>query len=400
MRILVLTPTFLPAVGGAELVLWEVFRRLSSRHQVLLLTPELSSGLITQYAKNREDYPIPFEVRRFRDRFSFMRLRGHGLLRGLIPPFSLSAVAVLRRAVRDFAPDAVNVHYPMPMGLAAAIADRLWGVPVVLTLNGRDVPGPGVPFLWKYWHRLAIRCASEVTYVSEYCRDAVFGPDGPGVVTWNGVDFSKVRPDAPVGADLQASVRGRRILFALQRLSREKGVEILIRAMVGVKAVLPEALLLIGGTGPERESLETLAHRLGLSNHIRFLGFIPDDDLSGYFNFCEVFVFHSDYETFGIVLAQAMAHGKPVATVRNTAIPCVVADGGILAGHRNPEDLALAMLRILSDPALARRLGAQGYQRARTLFDWDVVTSKYEAVFRRVAAARPLPPSTGKGAAA
>ena len=91
MRILVLTPTFLPVVGGAELVLWEVFRRLANRHEVLLVTPVLREKLIKAYSKNESDYPINFNVLRYRDRVSLMYIRGHKVTGGLIPPFSISS---------------------------------------------------------------------------------------------------------------------------------------------------------------------------------------------------------------------------------------------------------------------------------------------------------------------
>ena len=98
MRILVLTPTFLPMVGGAEILLLEVYRRLAQRHQVCLLTVDkgLSPGDLDQL--------INFRVVRYSDRLSLMKLRGHRLTGGFIPPFSLSAVAATRRVVADFRP--------------------------------------------------------------------------------------------------------------------------------------------------------------------------------------------------------------------------------------------------------------------------------------------------------
>ena len=104
MRILVLTPTFLPVVGGAELVLYEVYRRLGTRHEVLLITPILSDELLAKYASNEyADSRIPFEVRRYQDRVTMMKVPGHRLSGGLIPPFSVSAVTATRAAI-DFIP--------------------------------------------------------------------------------------------------------------------------------------------------------------------------------------------------------------------------------------------------------------------------------------------------------
>lgn len=384
MKILVLTPTFLPVVGGAELVLWEVYRRLSARHSILLLTPELQETLIETYARDKEEYPVNFKVVRYKDRLTFMAIPGHRFTQGLIPPFSISAVFALKKVLESFKADVINVHYTMPTGLAGAIANTFWEVPTVLTLNGRDVPGPGVPFLWKYWHRFISRFCTNITYVSEYCRKVVFGSQGPGVVTWNGVDFGKISSKDPSFLRQSFNISANeKVLFALQRLSIEKRVDALIKSMEIVSQKVHHCHLIIGGTGPESERLRNLVKKIKLDRQIHFAGFIPDTELSDYFNLCDIFLFHSTYETFGIVLAQAMAHGKPIVSVLNTAIPSVVPHGkcGLLVPPDSPQEFAEATVRLLNNKELARKLGAQGRERARGLFDWDIISEKYEKVF-------------------
>lgn len=384
MKILVLTPTFLPVVGGAELVLWEVYRRLSAKHSIVLLTPELKETLIETYARDKEEYPVNFKVVRYEDRLTFMAIPGHRFTQGFIPPFSISAVFAVKKVLESFKADVINVHYTMPTGLAGAIANTCWKVPTVLTLNGRDVPGPGVPFFWKYWHRFISRCCTDITYVSEYCREMVFGPKGPGVVTWNGVDFGKISSKDPSFLRQRFNISTHeKVLFALQRLSIEKRVDVLIKSMEIVSQKLHHWHLIIGGTGPERERLRNLVKKSNLDRQIHFAGFIPDAELSDYYNLCDIFLFHSNYETFGIVLAQAMAHGKPIVSVLNTAIPSVVPNGkcGLLVAPDSPQEFAEATVRLLNNEELAQNLGAQGRERARELFDWDIISEKYEKVF-------------------
>lgn len=391
MNILCLSPTFLPVVGGAELVLWEVYRRLATRHNVLLLTPELNKQLLDNYSKNAEDYPINFRVVRYKDRITFMSIRGHRLSGGLIPPFSISAIFALKTALQSFQPDVINVHYTMPTGLAAGAANTLWNIPTILTLNGRDVPGPGVPPLWKYWHRLIARLCTEITYVSEYCREVVFGPDDPGIVTWNGVDFDNIKIED--AGDLREKLnfeKDAKVIFALQRLSKEKRVDVLLEAMKYIVQRAPNCYLIIGGTGPEKENLVKQVHRLNIFNNVLFAGFIPDADIGAYFNLCDIFMFNSTYETFGIVLAQAMAYGKPIVSVKNTAIPGVVKDGecGLLVESNQPQRMAEAAVQLLIDPQMRKAMGARGHERAKTLFDWDIVASKYEKIFQTSVAKR------------
>lgn len=386
MRILVLTPTFLPVVGGAELVLFEVYRRLATRHEVLLVTPQLDPALLRDQASTEYEALVAFPVERYHDRISFMRIPGHWLTGGAIPPFSLSAVAAVRNAARRFRPDVLNVHYVMPTGLAGVVAERQWGIPTVITMNGRDVPGPGVPALWRWWQRALLACVSDATYVSQYCRTALYGQDdGRGQVVYNGV---QIPPPAGNGPALRQSLdipRGEPVFFALQRLAPEKGVGTLLRAMRRYCDSGHAGTLIVGGKGPEEAALRALAAELGIEKRVRFVGYIPSDRLGSYFLACDAFVFHSTFETFGLVIAQAMSYGRAVVTVRNTALPEVVGDAGLLVETGDWRSFGDAMATLARDEPLRQRLGDTGRARAESLFNWDRIAEQYEAVLTRAA---------------
>ena len=384
MKILVLTPTFLPVVGGAELVLLEVYRRLARRHDVRLLTPVLPESLRRDHGSSEYDALVTFPVERYEDRVTLMRVRGHRWTAGAIPPFSLSAVAAVRRAIAAARPDVLNVHYAMPTGLAGVVADRRLGVPTVLTMNGRDVPGPGVPVLWRWWQRALIALLTDATYVSGYCRDAIYGPGrGRGEVIANGVE---IPPPLGDGGALRASLEvppGDCLVFALQRLAPEKRVDALLHALRRGLDGGAALTLVIGGTGPEGPALRALAARLGIDKHVRFAGYIPRAALGGYFEACDLFAFHSTYETFGLVVAQAMSYGRAVVTVRSTALPEVVGDGGVLVEPGHPTALGDAIVALAQDPARRRALGEAGRRRAAALYAWERVAEGYERVLAR-----------------
>jgi glycosyltransferase involved in cell wall biosynthesis len=389
VRILVLTPTFLPVLGGAELVVLEVYRRLARRHEVRLITPVLAASLRRDHGSTEYDALVNFPVERYEDRVTLMRVRGHRWSAGALPPFSLSAVAAVRRAVADARPDVLNVHYAMPTGLAGVVAERVLGVPTVLTMNGRDVPGPGVPPLWRWWQRTLIALVSETTYVSAYCRDAIYGADrGRGEVVANGVE---IPPPPGDGATLRTALEvppGDCLVFALQRLAPEKRVDVLLHALRRCLDTGTAVTLVIGGTGPEAPALRALAAELGIDKHVRFAGYIPRAALAGYFEACDLFAFHSTYETFGLVVAQAMSHGRAVVTVRSTALPEVVGDAGLLVPPGDPIALGDAISGLAHDPARRRELGEAGRRRAAACYAWDRVAAGYERVLARAAAAR------------
>jgi phosphatidylinositol alpha-1,6-mannosyltransferase len=386
MRILVLTPTFLPHIGGAEIVILEIYRRLALRHDVLLLTADKGVS-----ASDR-DHLVNFPVERYRDRFTTMRFRGHRTTGGVVPPFSFSAVEAVRRAVRRFRPEVMNTHYMEHTGLAAVVAMRRLRVPGVLTFMGRDVPGPRTPYGWKHYCRWVARQVADVTYVSDYCRRAIFGdaPGAPGRVILAGADLDRFNPRVDgsgvrrrFGADSDTP-----LLVAVQRLAPEKRVDIVVRAMPSILKRHPRAVLVVGGSGAALEELESLAGRLGVAGSVHFAGYVPDLDLPDYYAAADVFVFHSTYETFGVVLAEAMAAGKPIVSVNSTAIPEVVCDGttGILVPPLDPESLADKVCFLLDSPSERERLGRNARAWAEKNLDWDDIANRYESVLETAAA--------------
>jgi glycosyltransferase involved in cell wall biosynthesis len=385
MKILVVTPTFLPVVGGAEIVILEIYRRLARRHEVLLVTAD-KGGLPSD-----RDHLVNFPVERYADRITTMKLRGHRMTGGLVPPFSLSAVAAVDAAVGRFRPDVVNAHYMTHTGLAAIVAKNRRGVPTVLSLVGRDVPGPRTPYGWKYYCRWAARSATDVIYISDYCRRAVFGENGParGRVIFAGVDIARFtsRADGSIVRDRYGIDSGAPLLVAVQRVAPEKRVDVIVRAMPPILARHPRAVLLVGGKGAALAAVKSLAARLGIAGSVRFAGYVPDADLPGFYAAADIFVFHSTYETFGVVLAEAMAAGKPIVSVKSTAIPEVVAQGktGLLVPPLDPEALSREIGGLIESPGERERLGRNAREWAEANLDWNVIAGQYEAVLEQAA---------------
>jgi phosphatidylinositol alpha-1,6-mannosyltransferase len=385
MRILVLTPTFLPALGGAELVILQIYRRLAANHKIFVLTPYLSEKVLKASYSAEYDNLINFEVQRYHDRYTFMKIRGHRISFGLIPPFSLSAVKAIKHACAAFRPDVINVHYVMPTGMAGVYAQKILKIPTVLTYNGRDVPGPGVPCFWKYWHRLVGKNCEDMTFVSNYCRKAIYGPTSDtGHVIYNGVELSKKADNEKVKTLRQKLDIGEheKVIFALQRLDYLKRVDVIIKSMKKVVKNYPDTRLVIGGKGEDEQRLKNLAKKIHIDHKIIFAGFISDSDLPLFFNMADMFVFHSTYETFGMVLAEAMNYGKAIVSVKNTAITEVVEDGktGLLVDAQDLDSMANALLSLLKDPILRRKLALNGKKKAKTEFLWERIATQYESV--------------------
>jgi phosphatidylinositol alpha-1,6-mannosyltransferase len=229
-----------------------------------------------------------------------------------------------------------------------------------------------------------------ITFVSEYCRRAIYGSDESlGTVISNGVDLNRFTPRLSGFLIRQrlGLLQEDPVLLAVQRLSPEKRVDVIIRAMTYVLEEYPDVKLVIGGKGPSQSKLVSLMKKLSLEQSVHFTGYIPDIDLPSYYAMADIFVFHSTYETFGIVIAEAMASGKPVVSVHCTAIPDVVQEGhtGLLAEPLDPIDMASKITDLLDSPTRIHELGCQGRLWAEQHFDWDVIAEQYETVLLKAA---------------
>jgi glycosyltransferase involved in cell wall biosynthesis len=124
-------------------------------------------------------------------------------------------------------------------------------------------------------------------------------------------------------------------------------------------------LLIVGGSGWRNSNIYESVSKAGLTEReVKFLGYLPEEDLPALYSGARTFVLPSLYEGFGIPLIEAMACGTPVVASNASSIPEVVQDAGILVSPSRPQEFADAIARLESDPALRSRLVERGIRRA------------------------------------
>jgi glycosyltransferase involved in cell wall biosynthesis len=116
---------------------------------------------------------------------------------------------------------------------------------------------------------------------------------------------------------------------------------------------------------------------------VRFFGFVPDETLAVLYRLAAAFVFPSLYEGFGLPPLEAMASGTPVITSNVSSLPEVVGDAALLIDPYEPDAIADAMYRVLSDSALRESLRERGFARARH-FSWDRSIRRVHEIYREV----------------
>jgi glycosyltransferase involved in cell wall biosynthesis len=141
-----------------------------------------------------------------------------------------------------------------------------------------------------------------------------------------------------------------------------------VRAFVELRRSVPDALLVIAGEGPARESLQQLVAKLGIDLHVRFVGYLDrNSTLLDCYAAADVFVFASRTETQGLVLLEAMAQGTPVVSTAELGTRSILKPGcGALVVAERTEEFAGAVVKVLQHPALRGELSELGKAYAHT----------------------------------
>jgi len=142
-------------------------------------------------------------------------------------------------------------------------------------------------------------------------------------------------------------------------------------------------LLIIGDEISKYATLRRAVHRHKLHKHVRFFGFVSDQTLAALYRLANVFVFPSLYEGFGLPPLEAMASGTPVITSNVSSLPEVVGDAALMIDPYEPEAIADAMQRVLSDAALRADLSRRGLARARE-FSWERSIARVREIYEEV----------------
>jgi glycosyltransferase involved in cell wall biosynthesis len=183
------------------------------------------------------------------------------------------------------------------------------------------------------------------------------------------------------------------VLFvgALTKWHSYKGLDVLLKAFALAKGRDPGIRLLIVGEGHLRPAYMGLASDLGIGDSVIFAGDVRDEDLPSYYACSDVLALPSkdSSEGFGLAILEAGACGKPVIASMVGGVPEVVEDGvnGLLVPPNDARALSEAILRILGDEELARRLGERGRELAEAR-DWPRVARAYRTVYEEAISER------------
>jgi glycosyltransferase involved in cell wall biosynthesis len=344
MKILQVVPRYPPHTGGVETHVAEISRRFVARgHDVTVFTADAGPDVADRETRGG------VTVRRFR---------------GFEPGGAFHVAPGLVRAIRLTDADVIHAHnyHSLPVFFAGlGVRDRRFVVTSHYHGGSADDLRDRLLSVYRPVGGWALRRADAVVAVSDWERDRLYEDFGvDATVIPNGLNVERF-------ADATAEERDRPYLLCVGRLEEYKGVQHAIRSL----SSLPDYDLLVAGSGDYREELERIAEREGVADRVEFLGYVPDEQLPGLYAGADAYLTLSEFEAYGMTVAEALAAGTP----------CVVQEAGALVDWTDREDcVGVGGVR----PETIQRAVREAVGRAapaEPLPTWDDVTDRLLACY-------------------
>ena len=361
MRIAYFTETFLPIITGVVVTMTHLLDYVANEgHQSVLFVPH---GTVDSYAKTK--------------------IYHHRSLKTPIYP-ELRIATPLARVEKNllaFKPDLIHLVSPTSLGLAGLHVARKHRIPVVASYH---TDFSGFARRWKmgvfaepiFSYYRSIHNRADVNLVPSYfSKRQVVAKGFKRVQVWpGGVNLERFSPSKRSRkwrTQLTGGDSEKTLVLIVGRLSREKRVEMLLPVIERI----PGIRLVIVGDGPFRKKLERKF--AGTSTH--FAGYQHGDDLARAYAAGDIFAYTGAEETFGNVVAEAMASGLPIVAPNSGGVVDLVEHGktGFLYSAENGEALVRYVKKLVNEPKLAKRMGRAGENRAHA-FSWK---ASFETLF-------------------
>lgn len=316
MRIAMMTDSWFPTRDGVVTSICIIKESLEALgHQVFIVAPEPEEEF-------RQDGVYYFPAVRFKSYEGYY-----------VPIYPSNKMEILR----EIAPDVIHIHGVATMALRGLICGHTLGIPTVMTFHTmvddaakyyspvKLPPETMDRLIWIYLRQILKRMDVVVTPTAcigeelkahgANCRNLLAIPTGAKTDVFRpGIPCDQIRE--------RYGLAGKRVVIHVGRISYEKEIDMVVRAMRDVDAVL-----LVVGKGPAAEDIRKLVGELGMEEKVIFTGFVPDEDLPAFYNAADIAVSASKFETQGLSILEAMASGRTVACRNGRAFTEIVREG-------------------------------------------------------------------------
>ena len=301
--------------------------------------------------------------------------------------------------VRQFKPEIVHIHNPYPIGYALLRSARKARIPCIgsnhlmpenffmtirhLNFLYKPLRTAGWRFITRFYNRFDAVISPSLTAIKLLQDNGLKRPAHP---VSNGVDLSRFKPglDGAYLRKIFGIPSEIPVVLYTGRLGGEKSLDVLLKAFALASRRI-KASLVFTGTGPDADTLKTMARDLGIMDSTHFVGFVPDRDFPFLYSIGDLFASPSTAELQSIVTLEAMGSGLPVVAADSHALPELVHENrnGFLFKPFDHEAMADRLVALLSKPALRRRMGIE----SRTIVerhDYPKVIKIFEKLYQEV----------------
>jgi len=311
------------------------------------------------------------------------------------PPYDLALASRMAEVAEFCNLDLLHVHYAIPHSVSALLARQMLAargrrLPFVTTLHGTDITLVGLDRSYLPITRYAIQESDGVTSISSYLKDQTidgFGITRPIEVIPNFVNCDEYAPIKDVVARAQARKRlaepEEAILMHLSNFRPVKRVADVVKVFAQVAREVPARLVLVGD-GPDRSTVEWLAHDLNIHDRIHFMG--KQEKVNELLPLADLMLMPSELESFGLAALEAMACKTPAIATRVGGVPELIDDGvtGLLYAVGDVEGMAAGAVGLLKDRERLETMRDAARHMAQTRFCASLVVPHYVRYYESV----------------
>ena len=384
MKILMVAPYLYPEVGGLESYVYNISKRMVER------------GFdVTILCSTRDR----IDEKKDLDGIKVIGLRPNFILSNT--PIRLDLFFTMSKLVKENDFNIINAHTPVPFYAdVAAMVSKIQKIPFVLTYHNDNIKNTFamniIANVYNYSFNLITLKLSKFTITpSPYCyNESKFLKKFKNKLRWipPGVDINKydIGNSFKIHDDHGIPRSSKIVLFVgqMSKAHAHKGIDDLIKSFKRILDDAKEAYLVLVGKGNMILEYKKMCQSYGILDNVIFTGFVDEIELIEYYKNSDIIILPSTtvQEGFGMVLIEGNACGKPVIGTRVGGIQYVIKDGetGLLVPPKNPEALAGAIIKILNDKDLAKKMGENGRRLVEERYTWKRVAEMTEKVYEGV----------------
>lgn len=381
MKILFFNYEYPPLGGGAANATAYLLKEYSRK-------PELNVDLVTSSIDSQ------YHLEKIGDNISIHRLpigknkdNLHYQSQKDLLVYSWKAYFFARKLVKKNKYDLSHSFFTVPCGFVSMLLKNKFQIPYIVSLRGSDVPGYSDRFslIYGFLKPIVKRIWSKSSVVvsnSEGLKELALETNKKqkiGVI-YNGIDIQNFKPNPEIRPDDKFIITA-----GASRITKRKGLDYLIFALSKLIPKYPQIFFRVLGDGNEKENLEKLSKNLGIENNIEFVGRVPRENTSPYYQEASLFVLPSLNEGMSNAMLEALASGLPIVATDTGGTKELVKNGenGFIINMSDADDIAEKIEKLMSDDKLRIKMGENSRKAAENL-SWGKVATEYKGLYDKI----------------